>query len=92
MITLQSHIKLSDDVLVQEVEGEAVLLDLKSEQYFGLDAVGVQLWRSLEADGRLSNAHTSLLAIYDVAPEQLASDLIRIVTELEQAGLALVAA
>ncbi|MGQ0799781.1 MAG: PqqD family protein [Pseudomarimonas sp.] len=92
MITLQSHIKLSDEVLVQEVEGEAVLLDLKSEQYFGLDSVGVQLWRSLNADGSLSHAHATLLAMYDVAPEQLEGDLIRIVGELEQAGLAQVAA
>lgn len=87
MITLQSRITLSDDVLVQEIEGEAVLLDLKSEQYFGLDAVGVRLWHALEANPSLDAAHRALLDAYDVESEQLAGDLIRLVEELARAGL-----
>jgi len=87
MINLQSRITLSDEVLVQEIEGEAVLLDLKSEQYFGLDAVGVQLWRAIEANPSLEVAHRALLETYDVESEQLAGDLILLVESLARAGL-----
>lgn len=87
MINLQSRITLSDEVLVQEIEGEAVLLDLKSEQYFGLDAVGVKLWRALEANPSLDAAHRALLEAYDVEAEQLAGDLVRLVESLANAGL-----
>ena len=33
---------VAPDVLVQELEGEAVLLNVKNGQYYGLDAVGTQ--------------------------------------------------
>jgi len=87
MISLMSRITLSDDVLIQEVEGEAVLLDLKSEQYFGLDTVGVRLWRSLETDPSLSRAHGVLLQEFEVDAETLAKDLASLLAKLEQAGL-----
>ena len=41
------RIEISEDVLFQEVGGETVLLDLASEQYFGLDAVGTRIWQLL---------------------------------------------
>jgi hypothetical protein len=40
----ERKIKISPDVLFQEVSGETVLLDLESEHYFGLDAVGTRIW------------------------------------------------
>ncbi len=88
MITLQSRIELSEDVLFQEVDGEAVLLDLKSEQYFGLDLVGVRLWRSLESDPHLERAHEALLKAFEVDPARLEADLLALVADLERAGLA----
>ena len=87
MISLQTRVSLSNDVLVQEVEGEAVLLDLKSEQYFGLNEVGVQLWRALETNPNLLAAHRKLLDLYEVEAETLAGDLMKIVRDLEKAGL-----
>ena len=41
--------QLSPDVLFQEVSGEMVLLDLNSEQYFGLDEIGARIWSLLES-------------------------------------------
>jgi len=40
--TLAQRVTHFDEVLFQEVGGEAVLLDLASEQYFGLDPVGTR--------------------------------------------------
>ncbi len=87
MMPLQSQVSLSQDVLLQEVDDEAVLLDLSSEQYFGLNEVGVQLWRALEADGNLEVAHQKLLALYEVEADRLAEDLLTLVGDLERAGL-----
>ena len=41
-VTLEDQVQRSSEVLVQEVGGEAVLLDLASERYFGLDPVGTR--------------------------------------------------
>ena len=40
---LNQSISLSPDVISQEVSGETVLLDLQTENYFGLDEVGTRI-------------------------------------------------
>ncbi len=87
MIDLNSRIQLSNEVLIQEIEGEAVLLDLRSEQYFGLDEVGLCLWRQLEADSSLRAAHAQLLDAFEVEPDVLERDLLALLADLERAGL-----
>lgn len=77
----------STDVLFQEVGGEAVLLDLASENYFGLNRVGTRLWQLLAYDGSLQHAFDALLREFDVDPERLAEDMLAIVVELAEARL-----
>ncbi len=38
---------ISEEALFQEVSGETVLLDLVSENYFGLDETGTRVWALL---------------------------------------------
>jgi hypothetical protein len=75
------------DVLVRELRGEAVLLDLASESYFGLDDVGTGMWRALTTAPTIEGALDSLLDEYDVTREQLARDLEAFVEKLSNAGL-----
>ena len=75
------------DVLVRELRGEAVLLNLASESYFGLDDVGAGMWRALTTAPTIEGALDSLLAEYDVTREQLARDLEVFVGKLSAAGL-----
>ena len=87
MITWDDRITISPDVMMQEVGGEAVLLDLKSETYFGLDAVGTRVWQLVEHDGQMKSIHAALLAEYDVSAERLEGDLMKLVAELADKGL-----
>ena len=41
--TIEATAVISPGVLFQEIGGEAVLLDLASERYFGLDDVGTRI-------------------------------------------------
>lgn len=75
-------------VVWRELEGEAVLLDLESEVYFGLDAVGTRIWSLLEADRPLGEVHRLLLAEYEAGPDELWRDLAELVGRLLAAGLA----
>lgn len=86
-ITLAHQAQPNDDVLFQEVAGEAVLLNLASERYFGLDAVGTRIWSLLNRNPLLLQAHHELCETYDASPEQLQQDLLTLVTELAEAGL-----
>ena len=80
-------IEISDDVLFQEVGGETVLLDLESEQYFGLDAVGTRVWQLLGEGAGAETLVETLLAEYEVERETLAADVDRLLDELAEAGL-----
>ena len=39
---------LSPDVIVRELSGESVVLDLASGRYFGLNAVGTRVWQLIQ--------------------------------------------
>ena len=69
------RVSVAHDVLFREVCGEAVILDLKSEQYFGLDPVGTCM-RQLVTSGRtLAEAQKALLEEFDVDESRLEADL-----------------
>ncbi len=82
-----AHLRIPETVLVSEVGGEAVLLDLQSEQYFGLDEVGTNIWQALAQTDSIQAAYEKLLAKYDVDAEQLRQDLAAMLEKLTSAGL-----
>jgi hypothetical protein len=80
-------IEISEDVLFQEVSGETVLLDLASEQYFGLDAVGTRIWALLNEGAAAEAVVDTLLAEYAVERATLAADVDELLARLAEAGL-----
>ena len=79
--------KISKDVLSQEIKGETVLLDLASERYFGLDAVGTRLWQLLNERYSRDQLITAMLEEFEVEREQLEADIDALLEELISAGL-----
>jgi len=86
-IPFQHAVSIPGDVLIREVGGEAVLLNLNSETYFGLDEVGTRMWQALTSASSIQHAYEQLLAEYDVDPDTLRSDLITLITDLVGHGL-----
>ncbi len=85
---LQQKVKFSDTVFAQEVDGEMVLLDMNSENYFGLDKVGSSIWQAIEAEnGALDRVLEVLLEEYDVEEDLLKADLMVFVEKLVESGL-----
>lgn len=79
--------RISEEVLFQEVSGEAVLLDLKSEQYFGLDKVGTHVWQLLNENLPEESIVDQLLERYEVDRQTLENDVSQLLAQLEKAGL-----
>ena len=86
-VSLESRVAISDDVVSRDLEGEAVILNLESGTYFGLDPVGTRIWSLLQEDGSLRRAFEVVQQEYDVASEKLESDILRLVQELRAKGL-----
>lgn len=87
MITLSSRVLIPEDVLFQELNGEAVILDLASERYFGLDEVGTRFWQLLNDDPSVQAAYDLLCREYDVEASRLETDLLLLAGNLLDAGL-----
>ncbi len=82
LTSLASRVRVADDVLFRELEGEAVLLHLDTGLYYGLDEVGTRMWRALAETGTVRAACARLLLEYEVAREDLERDLLRLAEEL----------
>jgi ornithine carbamoyltransferase len=82
------HVSIPDSIFAQEVDGEMVLLDMNSENYYGLDAVATDIWRLLREGKSLEETVAELLEIYDVDEARLRQDLEDFVSRLTEQGLA----
>lgn len=84
---LNQKITFADTVFAQEVDDEMVILDMESENYFGLDEVGTSIWQAMQEHGTLQDVFDALLEQYDVEPEVLEKDLSDFVEKLLESGL-----
>jgi Coenzyme PQQ synthesis protein D (PqqD) len=86
-MNLNQTITLSPDVISQEVSGETVLLDLESENYFGLDEVGTRIWQLIKETNDLQIIFNTLLDEYEVKEDRLQQDLDVLLSEISGLGL-----
>ena len=81
------RLRPSPEALSQAVAGETVLLDLKSEKYFGLNDVGTRVWDLLQQTDDVAAIRDRLLAEYEVPEPQLDADLDELLARRLAAGL-----
>jgi hypothetical protein len=86
-ITGESRVSVPPDTLINIIGGESVLLDLKSERYFGLDDIGTRMWTVLTTSPSVQAAFEVLLAEYEVDPDVLQGDLHGLLEKLLGHGL-----
>jgi hypothetical protein len=90
-VSPDARFRCNPRVLVREVAGEAVLLDLDRGLYFALNATGLRVWE-LAAEGRsFAAAVDALETEFEAAREQLETDAGDLLSDLEKAGLLLAA-
>lgn len=80
-------IKISDDVVFRDLAGEAVILNLATGTYFGLDEVGTRIWHVLAEHGSKDKVIEVLLGEYEVEEGQLRSDVDHLIQQLSDKGL-----
>ena len=71
-----------DGVLIRELDGEAVILNLETETYFGLNEVGMRMWTLLTESESIQQAFDLLLNEYEIDKDRLRDDLITLLQQL----------
>ena len=87
MLTFSERAAAPAHVLVRFLEQESVLLNLETEQYFGLDETGTRMWQLVTTSPNIDAAYQELLAEYDVPPEMLRENLTELLGHLVEHGL-----
>ena len=87
MVSLTDRAAVPAHVLVRILDRESVLLNLETEQYFGLDETGTRMWQLVTTSPNIDAAFQDLLAEYDVEPGLLRSNLMELLNRLVDSGL-----
>ncbi|MEC4986516.1 MAG: PqqD family protein, partial [Oscillatoria sp. PMC 1076.18] len=75
------------NILVQELGGEIVILNLDNESYYSLNKVGSKMWELLKENENLETITQQLLRIYNVEEKVLRQDIAILIDELVAEGL-----
>jgi len=89
--SIDDRLALSDQVVIRELSGESVLLDLKNGLYFGLNGVGTKVWNLVAQGGSLKDVNAALADECDGSAETIAAEVLRFAAELCEHGLCRVA-
>lgn len=86
-LTLDDPVVKSDDALIRELENEAILLNLKTGIYYGLNPVGARAWQLLVEHQRLSRIADIMVEEFEVERDVLERDLLALGRQLIDTGL-----
>ncbi|HYW22393.1 MAG TPA: PqqD family protein [Nodularia sp. (in: cyanobacteria)] len=86
-LSLDCKISPAPNVLAQDLAGESVLLNLQTEEYFGLNDVGTRIWQTLTEKDSIQSAIDVLVTEYGVESKQLQQDVENLIQELLANGL-----
>jgi hypothetical protein len=93
---LTGTIRVHPDVVWRDVDGEIVLLNVVTGQYFGLDEVGSRVWVLLTSDGdagaSLEVLRDRVVAEFEVEAPAAQADLTDLLTQLLEQQLIAVGA
>lgn len=79
--------KASTKYLYSEIDSEAVILDVNSGTYFGLNEVSNRIWQLLQTSTSKQQLVDQILAEYEVAESEVAKDIESLLKEMLDAGL-----
>lgn len=87
MVQFANRAVIPSHVLIRHLDGESVLLNLDTEKYFGLDAMGARMLVQITESPCIEAAYEKLLEEFEVAPEVLRGHLTDLLSRLVDNGL-----
>lgn len=86
-ISLASTIYRSKDQLSAEIDDEAVLMAVEQGNYYGLDAIGTDIWRRLDGQVVVADLCAALGEEYEADSDTIHRDVMALLEQLAAEGL-----
>ena len=77
----------SPNVIHETIEGEVILIDLKTGTYYSLRDAGATVWQAMQNGAGEDGIAAELRSRYDASDEQIREAVRRLLAELEREGL-----
>jgi len=87
-INFNNKIKFPSEVIVQQIsDGELIMLNTSTENYFGLDETGTIFFNSLINSQNINEALENIYNTYEVERDTLTGDLQSFINDLKKNNL-----
>jgi hypothetical protein len=86
-IAAETLLSASPDAIMSDVDGEIMLICVTSGRYFGLDAVGSEIWRRLQEPIRFGDLSTGLQSHFKGDAATIDREALDFVGKLADRGL-----
>ncbi len=77
------------NIVASEIDNEMVMMDENFESYFGLQAIGTEVWNLLERPNSIEKIANNLMQKYDVPLPQCIDDLTSLFSDFIENGMIL---
>ncbi|MHB1160239.1 MAG: PqqD family protein [Chloroflexota bacterium] len=77
----------SPEVIAEIIDGEAVLVNLDTGDYYSLDKVGAEMWDLIISRSSVKEIVQTLVGRYDAEPLDLEDAVLRLIEQLQQEEL-----
>ena len=86
-ISASSVVVAAKDQVSSDLGGEAAILNLKDEVYYGLNPVGARVWELIRTPRTAHEVCEAVAAEYDVEPDRCERDVLALLQKLADVGL-----
>ena len=75
------------DQVSNDLDGETIILNMKTGQYYGVAAVEARIWDYLQSPVTVPEIKEKILSMYDVEPDRCKKDILGFLQDLADEGL-----
>jgi hypothetical protein len=87
-MSLQSRYRVNSPQVINEtIDGEAVIINLATGDYFSLGGAGADIWQEIERMASVDDVVQSLTLLYEGDPQTFEQAVSNLIEQLQQYGL-----
>lgn len=79
--------KLKQGIIAREIQGETVLLNMETGDYFSLNPVGNEIYKCISQGMDITGISEYIVATYDIDSKTAENDVISLVNDLKSNGI-----
>ena len=76
-----------EDIVASDIDGETVMISVENGKYYGLDAIGSNVWKMIAEPVRVSNLIDALVEKYEVDRKTCQNDVVAFLNTLNDDGI-----